>query len=286
MNTLIHLWVEPMVMEHKRCPNDCKVYFNAVIKGKHNFNNDEAMEVLDGKLMASIMDFGDIDTNWDYGVVSTKLTTKPVGISYGLNLEEQAEEQKEKIHKKIVKQEKRKIAKINAEIAVLRNKKIRNIVSGKQELAVTKKDFTINDDGTISVSINDLATTETIDFPKIWTDLEKNFIGKIAEGQRVELVSDSGEKIFEMVGGSFLNVAIADMHVYDTKTMPDKDKIGLYNRGQGLKGGLFIREDGRLDIGDFNRTFFLTINTKNLIRAALKAKKSLMEVTKMKLLKP
>jgi hypothetical protein len=286
MNTLIHLWVEPMVMAHKRCPVDTKVYFNAIIKGKHNFVNDEAMEALDGSLMASIMDFGDIDTNWDYGVVSTKLTTKPVGITYGLNIEQHEEEQKEKIHQKIVKQEKRKIAKINSQIAVLKGKKLQKIISGKQELAITKKDFTINDNGTISVSINDLATTETIDFPKIWLDLEKNFIGKIAEGQRVELLSDSGEKIFEMVGGSFLNVAIADLHVYDTKTMPDKDKIGLYNRGQGLKGGLYIRDDGTLHIGDFNRTFFLSINTKNLIRAALKANKSLMEVTKMKLLKP
>lgn len=274
MNTLIHLWVEPMVCEHKRCPVGTKVYFNAVIQGKHKFTDEQAMEVLDGKLMSDIMYFGDIDSNWDYGVVSTKLTTKPVGITYGVDVEKQAEEQKQKRIDKLEQKIKRTDARIKKIVT-------QAIVSGKQELALSKQDFSINDDGTIAVKISDLATTETLDFPKIWRDIEKNIIGKIQEGDKITMVDHKGETIFEIIGGSFLNVALADLHVYDTEKMPKE--IGIFNRGQGLKGGLYIRDDGTLHIGDNDRTFFITIDTKKLIRAGLKAGKSLTDFTRLKL---
>ncbi len=274
MNTLIHLWVEPMVCEHKRCPVGSRVYFNAVIKGKHSFTDEQAMEALDGKLMSDIMYFGGIDSNWDYGVVSTKLTTKPVGITYGIDIEKQAEELKQKQIEKL----ELKIKRTDAKIKKIQTKAI---VSGKQELVLNKKDFQINDNGSISVTIKDLATTETLDFPKIWRDIEKNIIGKIQEGDKITMVDHKGETIFEIVGGSFLNVGLADLHIYDKEKMPKE--IGLFNRGQGLKGGLFIRDDGTLHIGDNDRTFFITIDTKKLIRAGLKANLSLTEFTRLKL---
>jgi hypothetical protein len=274
MNTLIHLWVEPLVCEHKRCPQGTKVYFNVIVQGKRSLDHEDAMEILDSSLMRMIMDYGDIDSNWDYGVVNVKHTTKPIGIDYGIDVEKQAEELKQKQINKLELKIKRTNAKIKHLLA-------KDIISGRQELALNKSDFKINEDGTIAVSIKDLETTEIIDFPKLWVDLEKNFIGKIEEGQEITLTDDKGNTIFRLVGGSFLNIALADLHVYDKEKMPEN--IGIFNRGQGLKGGLYIREDGSIDIGDNDRTFFLSIDTKKLIRAGLKAKQSLTEFTRLKL---
>ena len=58
----------------------------------------------------------------------------------------------------------------------------------------------------------------------------------------------------------------------------------LFTHMQGLKGGLFIRKDGSLDIGDAKRTFYMRIDTKRLLKLSLKNRLSLNEMTSQKLL--
>ena len=260
MNTQIYLWIEPMVMNHERCTD--KVYFNFIVKGDYaQKTTDELEHFIAGSHMQSIMDFANIDSNWDYQIVSAKLTSKTPSIEFAKSPEDIKEE------KEIVKVE----------------KSIQKIVSGKTKLELTKKNIEIEDGGMINVSVPSLKINDKIDFAKIWNSLEKNFIGKIKEGDTVVLTDDDGNKIFELTGGSFLNVGLADMNVYDANKKPQD--VGLMNFSEGLKGGLFLREDGSLDIGDYKRTFYLKIYTNNLLKTSLKLNKSLMEITTNKLLK-
>ncbi len=252
-NTQIYLWIEPMIMNHQRCSG--KVFFNCIIDGNYKqFDCKEVEDVISGGTMDSIMDFANIDSNWNYGVISTSSTNKKPSIEFDKSPEE--------------KDTANKIAKV---------------VRSKKPITITKENVEIKDKGIIEISFPDLKLKDKIDFSKIWNTLEKNFIGKIKEGDKVSLKDDDGNIIFEMIGGSFLNIGLADMKVYDTKKKNPNPSI--FTEMEGLKGGLFIRDDGSMSIGDMDRTFFLTIHTNNLLKASLKLNKSMSELATIKLLK-
>ena len=163
------------------------------------------------------------------------------------------------------------------------NTQIQKVVKSKKEIPLTAENLEIQNDGTIDLSFPTLQVKEKIDFPKIWDILEKDFIGKINEGDVVTLI-DAGNKIFELRGGSFLNVGLADLKIYDAKKR--KGIVhSIFNDLVGLKGGAFIRDDGRIVVGNLDRTFYLEIFTNNLLKSSLKLKKSMMEITQTKLLK-
>lgn len=245
MNTKIYLWVQPLTMNHEQCEKGFTLYFNCIIKGGGytELDEDGLDELIEGGIMQDIMDFAGIDSNWNYKAISAEETNEEPVIEYADSPE-------------------RKKA----------NVKIAKIVTGENELKLTVKNVEIEDGGAISVSVPALMVDEKIDFPSIWDTIEKNFIGKINEGDTVTLADDDGNVIFEMTGGSFLNVGLADLQVTDSKT-------------GALKGGVYIRSNGQLDIGDAARTFYLKIYTDKLLKASLKLNKSLMDITKQKLLK-
>jgi hypothetical protein len=259
MNTQLYLWLEPLIIGHKRGKG--KLYFNCVIDGDHSkLPTKELEDVISGKTMTSIMDYADISSNWNYGVISAKRTNKKPFIEYTTSPEQEQE----------VKAKKEQ------------DKKINKLVVSKKEIPITKSNLSIQDDGTIKVSLPELKVTDSINFPKIWETLESKFIGKIKEGSTTTVTDEHGNKIFEIRGGSFLNVGLAELSVYDKKKKPDN--ISLFNANQGLKGGAFIRDDGSIDVGDLKRTFYLRIFTNNLIKQALRLKQPISLLTTQKLL--
>ena len=123
---------------------------------------------------------------------------------------------------------------------------------------------------------------EKFDFCKVWGSIEKNILGKIKEGDKIVLTDEFGNTILRVHGGSFLNIGIADLCVYDSsKKIPN---ASIYDSGVGLKGGMFIREDGRMCIGDLERTFYIELITSNMIKASLKTGISLTEMCGSKMI--
>lgn len=246
MNTLIYLWIEPLAMNHERCETDKKVYFNCIVEGDliadGEINIDILDKALEGEIMDNIMDFADIQQNWNYRSISAKLTNKPVNIE---------------------------LAESPEEIRI--NKGIATIIKSKKDIPLTAKNVEVKDGGKIDVMLPALNINETIDFAKIWASIEKNFIGKIKKGDEIIFTDDKGNKLFEIMGGSYIHATLGDMII--------KGKDGT------IKGGLYIREDGSMDIGDTDRTFYLKIYTNKLLKTSLRLKKSLMEITHQKLLK-
>lgn len=260
MNTLIHLWIEPLVLNHERTTE--KLYFNVIIKGNHVTQNFIILDsLLEGEVMQDIMDFANIESNWNYGSIWSKATNKPTSIV-------RVDSPEQKVEKETVK-------KINKEIA--------KIVTNKTGFKIDKSNVEIVDGGKINVNVPSLRIADTIDFGKIWATLEKDFIGKIQPGDSITLTDDEGNAIFELMGGDFLNIAVSDLGIYDSKKLTENS--GLLDKMAALKGGVFLRQDGSLDIGDKERTFYLKIHTGRLLKASLKLKKSLMEITQQKLLK-
>lgn len=265
-NTQIYLWLEPLVIDH--AAGKGKVYFYCTIEGDHtNKDTEEIERILEGEIMQDIMDFAGIEVNKDYGIVSMVSTQKGPEIL----ITDSPAQRLEAIRK--VEREKK--------VKVLEQKKITSIaqiLSGEKDLKLTAKNFDIKDGGMIEVKIKSAYINEKIDFADIWLSLEKHVIGKIKEGDNVILKDHDGNILFEMHGGNYLNVGLADLQVYDRKKHEEDN--GIFGKMRAIKGGLFIREDGSMDIGDNKRTFWLKINMANVIRASIKSNTSLMGVMK------
>jgi len=198
MRTLIHLWVEPMIMNHQRCAE--KVFFDYIIEGDFtNLSNQKIDDIILGSKMQDIMDFADIDSNWDYGVLYAKATNKKPSISFAKSEEEIVREKEQK--QALVKLEKES-RKLDAEI--------QKIVSGKKDLVLTKENLTMQDNGIIDINVPSLKLTDKFDFSKIWDTIENKFLGKIKDGDRITLTDSDGNKIFDMQGGGCLNVGLAE----------------------------------------------------------------------------
>lgn len=269
MNTLLHIWLDPIDINFERAKG--KVYFNYIVENdditelsEHELNDYIGGNGSSNSIVAQLMYHADISRNMDYGVISATLTDKSHNIEITDSPEKRESDAKEEREKKEY------------------NMTLTKIVDGKVPVVLTNDNLEIKDDGTIDLFYPALKLKDNINFPKLWDQLEQNIIGKIKKGDKLEIKDDDGNVVLNITGGNFLNVGLADLNIYDTKTMAENRS--LFTHIQGLKGGLFIRKDGSLDIGDAKRTFYMGIDTKRLLKLSLKNKLSLNEMTSQKLL--
>ena len=255
MNSKITLWLKPTIRNHTECTET--LYFSIITKA--NYDGYDLREIESELDITSIMNFADIELVNNFGVITVEKTNDKEGIVLIDNPNVNSSS-------KLVKTKKEKSIK-------LKTNKLTDLISGKKKFELSKKHITIKDNRELDIVVKNLGIKEILDFPKIWSIIENKIIGKIPEGSTVVLSDNEGNKIIEVIGGSFLNIGLADLFIYDTKKK--SKKINLFNMNNGLKGGLFIRENGRLDIGDLKRTFWLKIYTDNLIKYSIKNKLSL-----------
>lgn len=100
-------------------------------------------------------------------------------------------------------------------------------------------------------------------FDKVEIPIDSIF-GLIEKDTNGDIILENSfdEKILELRHGSFLNSHLAEIQVFNNSE--DKNKYSLLNNTS--KGGIFIREDGRLDIGDSKSTKYLTVHLSALIK--------------------
>lgn len=259
------MWIDPMVINHEK--GNGKIYFNCIIQGNYTgLKAKQSEEIVEGKVLDSIMEFADIQANYNFGVVSLSKTKAKPSIAFAKSPEQVLQEKQAQLEKE------------KAEL------KLAKLLNSKSAIPMTKDNVIILNDGMLNVSLPGHNINQPLDFAKIWSQLEKHIIGKIQEGDVVTLTDNDGNVLFEIQGGSFLNVALADLNIYDKNKAP-KEKVSPFNFSEGLKGGLFIREDGSIHVGDYNRTFYLKIYTNRLLKASLKLNKPLSETMEIKALK-
>lgn len=259
MNTLIYLWLDPDVMNigtPKR-----KEYFNLIIKG--DFTQMELSELEEElgsmRVINHIMDFANIYVNRDFGVVSACLTNEPPSITYTDSPEEREKE---------------------ASLARMTEALDLSLKSDKP-LDVTSKNISVTNSGQIQIDVPELGIVESIDAIDIWNFVEKNIQGKINEGQTLTIEDNEGNNIIDIIGGSYLNVGIAPYKFYDEEQNEVANSMGdLYAKA---KGGFYIREDGRIDLGDLDRTFYMSINIGAWLKATLKNNALLTDFLKLEM---
>ena len=139
----------------------------------------------------------------------------------------------------------------------------------------------IKEDGMIEISLPSVDYKQDFDFSKIWDNIEKNIVGKLKEDDKIVLTDDSGNIIIEVLGGSFLNVGLADLSIYNSSKKSKNNSF--FDKNDGLIGGLFIRDDGSMDIGDIDRTFYIKIYTNNMLKQSLKLGKSFNDLSQLKI---
>lgn len=76
------------------------------------------------------------------------------------------------------------------------------------------------------------------------------------------LTNSFGEKILNLIDTGMLNTGLADILVFNS--VEDRDNYSMFN--DTSKGGIFIRDDGRLAIGDISRTKYLEVNLTALVK--------------------
>jgi len=77
-----------------------------------------------------------------------------------------------------------------------------------------------------------------------------------------DLVNSFGDKILSLNHGSFLNAGLADIQVFDSSEKMESDSL----MNPTSKGGIFVRDNGTLHVGDIDRTKFLVVDIAALIK--------------------
>lgn len=95
-----------------------------------------------------------------------------------------------------------------------------------------------------------------ISIDSIYNLIEKDTVDNIV------LTNSFKEEILYLRHGSFLNAGLADIKVFNN--VEEKEKYSYTNNT--AKGGIYIRDDGELHIGDMNRTKFLVVNMTALVK--------------------
>lgn len=258
MNTLIYLWIEPLIMNHKR--SDARLYFNLIVDDDWTRLSIQELENnISGSIMQEIMDYANIESNFNYEVVHAIATslTEP-NIEFADSPDVVAEK---------------------LELSI-KEDKLTELINSDSTFELSLENINVSDAGDIEISVPQYAVKQSINSLDLWNVFEKNILGKLKEGQSIELIDDNGNKIFDICGGSYLNVGLAEYKIYD------KNKKSKYNsiftENDGFKGGFFIREDGTIAYGDFERTFYASINLNHLLKASIKANTNLIDFVKTK----
>lgn len=198
MNTLIYIWIEPLVIGNKKADNT-KLYFEYITS--ENVSGEDAENFISGSRLSDIMDFADVSQNWDYGVISASPTEEKPCIRFTTSPEE------------------RKL-----------NEKISDFINSDKDIVLQKKDFEI-DGGLVKITYGDLQVNEQFDFLNFWRDfIEKNLVGKIKEGDSISIKDEHGNEVIEIRGGGFLNACLADINI----NRGDEQIGGMFIRDGGF----------------------------------------------------
>lgn len=252
MNTRLYVWLNPLVGGKYT-----DEYFYLTVEGDRTGDDLKELEdeflgwKKDGDYLEVMMDMVGASSNNDYAVRSAKLTDNEVGlVEYALSPKAQkAKKKKEKVDKNVAL-----------------------VLAGDKDLKVTKSNLTATDKGKVKVKLSEVGIKEEFDFPTFWAMLQLSpMIKNIKKGDRLTITNDFGETVLDVRGGNFLSLAGADIGVYDTDVNPNS----IFSREAGLKGALYIRDDGRLEIGNKERTFYVSINMSALMKSNLKTGLSL-----------
>ncbi len=142
----------------------------------------------------------------------------------------------------------------NNAVALIKEKQIKEFEQNLPELEITKKDVEFDEKESNIVIKNKLAGDIKIPINEFYQLIE-------TKTPDAKLTNSFGEVILSLENGSFLNAGLADIQVFESKKKADNS---FFNNS--AKGGIFIREDGRLHFGDMKRTKFMEINLSNLAR--------------------
>lgn len=249
------MWLMPL----RDKPQLEKEYFYYVLEGQHTQLKIKELDnmLVDGQHIRNIMDFADCSYNQDFAILSVELTDQLAGqIEFA-----DAPELKEKA-KKVAEQK-----------SVLEL-----VLAGKKKIQVTKENIEVKDGGILTITTPETGAHD-FNFGKLWDSIEAGGIDKMAKGDKVTLQNDKGENIVEITGGNFLSLVGVDIEVLDVTKLRNKENPSFFDRAEALKGGLYVRKDGTLDIGNIQRTFYMQINVKNLLLSALSKSLSLTEAT-------
>lgn len=229
----IELWmlpVEPM----QGYTGQKKVFINlysSALKENDNYYADEVIR----DYARRIMDEFDWGLNLDWGIIKV---SDCEGVDEGLF--ELTESPKEKRKKEII---------------VIKEKQLAEFRDNLAELVITKKDIEFDEKTADIVVKNKLAGDIRIPINEFYKLIE-------TKTPNATLTNSFGEQILEILNGSFLNAGLADIKVF--ANAKDMAEHSFYNPKE--KGGIFIREDGRLDFGDIKRTKYMSVNLSNFAR--------------------
>lgn len=297
----IEFWIQPAIIDHQINKDEEKFYFESFIETSSDFSEYDIDDILGDILISKAMNYLNVDYNYNFGVVKyveveflpkSSQLNEVVQIN-GTTLDENLEKLKKDFEKSKneylkevnkndniiekdleIENEKLSIENIKLEIKLL-EKEIQKYNS-KTEVEKTYNEFLdllknskltidkwdINEEGVICFTHNGI-TLGKLDIDSLYSQFSN---WKLNEDE-ISTISDSdGNDILEIRGSSFYNVGLADIKIYDGDLKPED--IGFLTP---IKGGIFIRDNGSIQIGDINRTRSISFDLGHFLKIAKKS---------------
>lgn len=233
----IEFWLEP-VISRDRHKLDEKYYF----VGYANLEGDTHRELMDAAddflknsyIVQEIMDDYCWSLNNDWGILN---------VTFG------SYDRREKAYDDDVSPDEK-----------IRQGELQKFSENIATLQIDKKDILFNE-GTSTYDITLPAFKKPIKIP---IHVLYDIIKLKTKNVDMTLTNSFGDHIVKLVHGSFLNVGLADIKVYKKGTK--SEDISIWTEADYLEGGIFLREGGRLDIGNIKRTKYLQVDLAALLK--------------------
>lgn len=239
------MWMKPVSPQQGLYGKE-KVYFN--IWSELDKNSEFlADNIIDSKYAREIMDSHDYSLNMDWKVVAIKKDNEHEDGFFELALTPKE---------------------------ILKNNEIELFKKSSYKIDITSKDIDFDESNGEFIILN-----KTLGDLRIPLDDFYKFIEKPTPN--LKITNSFGDEVLSVLNGSFLNAGLAQIQVFSNSK--DKNSHSLLNPKS--KGGVFIREDGRLDFGDIDRTKYMSLNLSNLARELYKQKFEYKELTATELVK-
>ncbi len=209
---------------------------------------DRADRLMDEQYSRKFMDHYGWSLNMDWGIENVEIANEKQIAAEHFEIVESPQEKADKIARQ-------ESVERQVRIVEIKKRQIDEFRENLIELEIKKSDVELNEKtGTLEIG-NKLAGDIKLPLDQVYKIIEMNT-------PDFNLTNSFGEKFFEVTNGSFLNVALADIKIYAPGVDPNEESLfnPLY------KGGIFIRKDGTLQIGDMQRTRMIQINLSALAR--------------------
>lgn len=248
MQHVIEFWLQPYLHTGDK-PLDTKVYFLGYTSTLEGDDDEDLTADADEWLSRSdivrrIMDDYDWSLNHNWGIEIVGEST--LGFEEGRYIQVDSPETREAEVQRLADE-------------IIEVKRVERFEVEIQTLELTKDQIEFNEEtNDIEIQLKNHPDKIKLPLPSVYELIKNEIHGKIT------LTNSFGNNILDASDFGCLNIGLADIKIFKPGTKAED--VNLFTEMDLIEGGVFIRDDGSLAIGDRERTKNIRINLSELVK--------------------